>query len=120
MNAFSTLIVHKAILTPGLNLRVDQFYFTNSKADIVHKFEINLSVYVREQGFSVLAMHPYVSPAYINEVRASAATSCRYTDVTNAAADREMNRAPFLRNRTSWNPTHYFWRTLIEQVLPAA
>jgi hypothetical protein len=34
------------------------FYFTNDKAELVHKFEVNLSVYVRQLGFSVQAMHP--------------------------------------------------------------
>jgi hypothetical protein len=34
------------------------FYFTNNKAELVHKFEINLSVYVRQRGFAVQAMHP--------------------------------------------------------------
>jgi hypothetical protein len=32
----------------------------------VHKFEINLSVYMRQRGFSVLALHPSAHPGPFN------------------------------------------------------
>jgi alpha-mannosidase len=52
--------VHTNLLTVtlGLTPRCDVFYFTNTKADLIHKFEINLSVYMRQRGFSVHAMYP--------------------------------------------------------------
>jgi hypothetical protein len=41
--------------------RCEEFYFTNVKVDLIHKFEINLSGYMLQRGFAVHAMFPYVS-----------------------------------------------------------
>ena len=77
------------------------FYFTNTKHDLIHKFEINLSQYVRTRGFSVRAMHPYADVARLAD-----------------AGEKRGGALPYYTQDKDWprNPTHYFWRTLIVQV----
>jgi hypothetical protein len=49
--------------------------------------------------------------------------SLRYADVARGADEREKQggTVPYYTQDQDWprNPTHYFWRSLIEKVIPA-
>jgi hypothetical protein len=103
------------------SLRNDVFYFTNTKADLIHKFEINLSVYMRQRGFSVQAMHTCV-PLNISQCSSvKRLTFCSYADVVHASDSRETQAGlrPSHTLDDNWprNPTHYFFRTLVTKVM---
>jgi hypothetical protein len=47
-----------SLISPPPFRRANEFFFSNSKHDVIHKLEISLSQHMRGRGFVVQAMHP--------------------------------------------------------------